>query len=1170
MNDQAILDDKGREANRDLNFREWSKSKHAQYFTPLKLSNIIYAMVKELLPTPHETYIKQLRVLDPTCGTGRLLYPFKRFGAQVIGIELDKEVSEKAKMLLGREAVRNGSLLDYATLLQHQFDIVVTNPPYGIRWSQEETDFEFEGLSYAKNIESQNATIQISRKALPSYNGWIFAIIPTSSFSNVKDNALRQFMYKEFKIYLRVTLDNLFKEEYGIEVQTDLVVGKLKEWDDRHKSEETIIIQIDGNDPEFENKVLSVWKPIVDQKGFTRHDLSDTPPNIPYLNNLIEIPISSNVEITPKGERGTGTALAMIDFYDAMMKQYYNPIVGKPTGLKEAYLESPILCKRGIDPAIQLLSNIGFGVTATDKTRKKIEALKAKFQLLSIPLYPPKDHQRLAYFEEREYRARADVYDTQGESEYRQEHRDSNNGEPKILFKTGKKYLFKPSWIRQRELADFQVIGEGKSKKTVTTEIDRGFLSIEIDTEQGIKHFREPEIMEIATLLEAFNLPTVKDISEERPEQVKQWKDKLIKEYPNVFTNDFEYQAEDLARILTKTKSAYIGYDMGGGKTIVGFVFNSVRKMKRVLVVCQSSLVENWINEAQKFGFKAERLTTHKSIDRLRENIRSKIEHEGTIFYITSYEFLSLDTGRIYQSWDCIKYDKDGNIRHEILGNTARTCRECSTEFSSTQRECPKCKDKDQWTGEHCNKCGHAGYTYSAKSIMQYPAHKRLKKLFKAVIIDEAQQAKSKTSFRGQAVRAIHAKSRLLLTGTIMKGYITDTFFNMGYVTRHNNPLFPYRFDRRGSKLFAEEFSTFQYKTVEFEDTLHKGMRKELPEVSNLNRFWKILSSFTVRRLKDEMIALPPKYKRIMALPLDPIHAVEYEDAVVKAKEVIEREMRKPQAEINMGAISKVLWGMRFAATVPRISPMSNVKIRKLLEIVKEIQAKGEKILIYSGLRDMQYILHNTLEKNEVNHIFVPSTMRTKDRFKHVKQFQEDRSITAIVAGLNVLNRGFTINAANHVIFTDVEYSPESTDQAEDRAHRTGQTLPVTCYYLLIDWDDEKANIDFKMFNLITQKKKAISNAIDGKVRFQKTAQILRAGGDYLALAKAISGEIEDPIDFEVERETVAEGSPEQEIKDNLLRNEKWDEMYKILLEKQIKREYTKRNKIDENQMVLF
>ncbi len=228
---EVILQDKGREANHDLNFRAWNKSKHAQYFTPMRGANLLYSMVREMYAKNQDPdfWMKRLTVLDPTAGSGRLLYPFQRAEATTLGVELDTELVEKAKMLLGKESVRSGSVLEYAPYLDGAgFDICVTNPPYGIVWSQEESEFQFEGLSQAGNIESQNAVLQIIAKAL-SNSGLMLAIIPTSTFENSKDDGLRQSFYKNFDLLFRATIDGMFQEEYGIEVKVDIVAAQKEQ-----------------------------------------------------------------------------------------------------------------------------------------------------------------------------------------------------------------------------------------------------------------------------------------------------------------------------------------------------------------------------------------------------------------------------------------------------------------------------------------------------------------------------------------------------------------------------------------------------------------------------------------------------------------------------------------------------------------------------------------------------------------------------------------------------------------------------------------------------------------------------------------------------------------------------------------------------------------------------
>src|SRR3954463_1955218 len=75
----------GREANHALSFRQFNKSKHAQYFTPAWLADLLFEAFNPLIPPEGPGSIS---VLDPTCGSGRLLAPFKAAGAQVLGIEL--------------------------------------------------------------------------------------------------------------------------------------------------------------------------------------------------------------------------------------------------------------------------------------------------------------------------------------------------------------------------------------------------------------------------------------------------------------------------------------------------------------------------------------------------------------------------------------------------------------------------------------------------------------------------------------------------------------------------------------------------------------------------------------------------------------------------------------------------------------------------------------------------------------------------------------------------------------------------------------------------------------------------------------------------------------------------------------------------------------------------
>jgi len=163
----------GRDANHALGFRQFSASKHAQYFTPAWLAELLCEVLQPLVPPRGPS---DLAVLDPTCGSGRLLEPWKRIGATVLGIELDELAADHARFALGTTNVRTGDILDYRHLLKG-FSLVLTNPPYGLWWTPPDPGELWACETSGGKIESQGATLEICTRAV-CYNGLLVAIIP--------------------------------------------------------------------------------------------------------------------------------------------------------------------------------------------------------------------------------------------------------------------------------------------------------------------------------------------------------------------------------------------------------------------------------------------------------------------------------------------------------------------------------------------------------------------------------------------------------------------------------------------------------------------------------------------------------------------------------------------------------------------------------------------------------------------------------------------------------------------------------------------------------------------------------------------------------------------------------------------------------------------------------
>ena len=68
--------------------------------------------------------------------------------------------------------------------------------------------------------------------------------------------------------------------------------------------------------------------------------------------------------------------------------------------------------------------------------------------------------------------------------------------------------------------------------------------------------------------IEAFGLPEVKTLDDVIPDRVRQFHKHLERAVPQLF----DYQLYDLSRLCCKP-FGYIGYDMGGGKTLTAMSY---------------------------------------------------------------------------------------------------------------------------------------------------------------------------------------------------------------------------------------------------------------------------------------------------------------------------------------------------------------------------------------------------------------------------------------------------------------------------------------------------------------------------------------------------------------------------------------------------------------------
>jgi SWI/SNF-related matrix-associated actin-dependent regulator 1 of chromatin subfamily A len=121
-----------------------------------------------------------------------------------------------------------------------------------------------------------------------------------------------------------------------------------------------------------------------------------------------------------------------------------------------------------------------------------------------------------------------------------------------------------------------------------------------------------------------------------------------------------------------------------------------------------------------------------------------------------------------------------------------------------------------------------------------------------------------------------------------------------------------------------------------------------------------------------------------------------------------------------------------------------------------------------------------------------------RDRQDLVDRYQNDPSIPVFLLSTKACGLGITLTAADVCIIHDLDFNPFNDLQAQDRAHRVGQTKVVHVIKLVT-----KSTVDEHIYNIQEQKAK-MNDAIMGSDEWKKQAdknmaEIVKAAvDDYL------------------------------------------------------------------------
>ena len=314
------------------------------------------------------------------------------------------------------------------------------------------------------------------------------------------------------------------------------------------------------------------------------------------------------------------------------------------------------------------------------------------------------------------------------------------------------------------------------------------------------------------------------------------------------------------------------------------------------------------------------------------------------------------------------------------------------------------------------------------------------------VVCDEAQYAKNPTTQRTCAVKALKAKHRAALTGTPVENGLIEFWCIMDFVQPG----------------LLGSWSDFR-KDYERPIVDSSGPERE----NKVNDLLKKIKGHYLRRQKEMVLTLPLKHSIIKETVLS-------EDQFELYK-VVARQAKAGGRGAMLAAIGKLLrlcahpyaLSESFASDGDKMHGCP--KLEATLEILEGIRAKGEKAIVFTDFKKVQYVLRNSIRKKFGVWADIINGEVTKDRQLIIDIFSEKPDFNVIILGHQVGGVGLNITAANHVIHYTRPWNPAKENQATDRAHRIGQEKEVFVYYPIVT-DNRFVTVEKRLDELIQSK----------------------------------------------------------------------------------------------------
>ena len=338
--------------------------------------------------------------------------------------------------------------------------------------------------------------------------------------------------------------------------------------------------------------------------------------------------------------------------------------------------------------------------------------------------------------------------------------------------------------------------------------------------------------------------------------------------------------------------------------------------------------------------------------------------------------------------------------------------------------------------------------------LLQQDSELFLEKEWHSIVLDEAQAIKNVNAKRTRTAHQLKGNFKLVTTGTPIENHLGELW-----------SLF--RFLNAGLLGSQEQFMKRYMIPIE--------RNNDAETRQNLKR---LIQPFILRRLKTEVLdELPPKTEITLKIPLSEKERAMYEAVRLKALQNLAAKDKQEKGSDHLKVLAAIT-KLRLASCHPKLimpeSTLPSSKLERFAELVDELRENKHKALVFSQFVKHLTIIKQYLDEQGIRYQYLDGSTPAGKRRQRVEDFQNGKGELFLIS-LKAGGSGLNLTAADYVIHMDPWWNPAVEDQASDRAHRIGQTRPVTIYRLVAE-----NTIEEKIVKLHRHKRDLADSLLEG------------------------------------------------------------------------------------------